>query len=111
MLADRYRTMRSVTGPPSPAMVAGNLAAVRSLPRRGHRGRRAGPDGAGEAAGLAVEAVGRAPPLGDRVGLDEPGVRQLAGQGVGVAERVDGIARVADDQRRVRDAAAQVERR
>jgi hypothetical protein len=72
--------------------------------------------GVEEVGDLAGEALGTEAELEDRIGLDERRVGQLFDERVGVAERVDRIALVADDegwrlqraaQRRVRCGAAE----
>ena len=63
--------------------------------------RRARPDSLQEGGQLIVESLGTDPPLEDRVGLDQAGRGYLLGQHPGVAERVQGIGRVADDQGRL----------
>src|SRR5215207_9175218 len=53
-----------------------------------------------EVGDLGSETLRAQPQLEDRAGLDEPRVGQLVDQRAGVAEGMDGIAVVADDQRR-----------
>ena len=62
------------------------------------------PDVREEASQLSVEALRIEPPLEDRACLDQASIRQLLCQHPRVAEGVQRVTRVADDQRRLLDA-------
>jgi len=64
-----------------------------------------------EGAQLLVEPLGPDPPLVDRARRDQPCVRELARDPIGIAERMDRIRRVADHESRVRQRAPRVDRR